>query len=213
MRKHVSLIPLAVLSVALLATACSDANEPLAPMRSGTSASNPLGGMTEWTGGVGSTVSSTLLPPIERTTPLAEDVTWSFDAGPLGATSSNAAVGLTIAIPAGALTSVQRVTITALAGDAVAYKFDPHGLVFERKVQLTQSIKGTTADEELLPALCGAYFATDRLELTADGLASVTELLSAVVDPFGRIVSFYIEHFSGYIVASGRTETEESPYP
>jgi len=50
----------------------------------------------------------------------------------------------------------------------------------------------------------GAYFSTDRLQTTSEGLAVVTELLPALSSSLTRTVSFGVEHFSGYIVASGR---------
>jgi hypothetical protein len=143
-----------------------------------------------------------LVAPVQRATPLASDVSWSFSAGPGGATSTNSSVGLTIAIPSGALSSTQTITVTALAGSPVAYKFEPHGLVFAKKAYLTQDLRKTTSGILNL-LLSGAYFSTDRLEVNSSGLALVTEILSAVVNPLSRTVSFGIQHFSGYIVASG----------
>jgi len=94
----------------------------------------------------------------------------------------------------------------------VAYRFEPHGLVFARKVTLTQNLRGTTADGLLssLVPLSGAYFATDDLELDADGLANVTEIIPATLSLLTRKASFPIEHFSGYILASGRGSARES---
>lgn len=153
-----------------------------------------------------SRLGSFLVPPVVRSVELAADVTWSFYAGPNGATSSNSYVGLTIAIPRGALASTQRITVTALKGRPVAYKFEPHGLVFARPVILTQNLRGTSANALLQNPLSAGYFATDRVELS-DGLASVSELLSAVVLPGTSKVAFPIKHFSGYIVASGRAQS------
>jgi hypothetical protein len=209
MRKSVSTLCVFAVCAALFAAACSDAGQsvtaPEISERRAPASSLLDGALGDYDDGSGSTVAQ-LVSPIQRTIPLAQDVTWSFEAGPSGAVSVNPAVGLKIVIPDGALASREVITVTALAGPPVAYKFEPHGLVFQRSVTLTQSIKGTTADAELLPALCAGYFATDRLELTTDGLASVTELLSVLVNPFNRKATFSITHFSGYIVASGRTE-------
>src|SRR5687768_9866834 len=77
--------------------------------------------------------------PIERAMALAVDVTWSFTAGPDGAVSRNDEVGLTIIIPAGALDSTQTITVTALAGGPVAYRFAPH-LEFASAVGLVQDL-------------------------------------------------------------------------
>ena len=59
-----------------------------------------------------------------------------------------------------------------------------------------------------LPLLSGAYFATDRLEFSGD-LAVVTEILPAVGNLLTKTASFPIKHFSGYILASGRSGGDE----
>lgn len=201
----------AIAACVLPLVACSDV-QPTAPASSAVTSdvnrTNLLGGLLGGTTTLVGEVVDALVPPVERRVPLASDVTWSFWAGPLGATSSNASVGLTISIPRGALASTQRITVTALAGAPVAYKFEPHGLVFAKSSQLRQDLKGTTADGLLdLGLLYGAYFATDRLELTSGGLAVVTEIIPALTSLLTKTVSFPIEHFSGYIVASGRSRT------
>jgi len=188
--------------------ACSESTAPTsAPVTVGPEASQQklLGGLL---GTLTKTVSNLLVAPVERSRPLAEDVTWSFVAGPLGAVSSNPGVGLTVVVPPGALSSTKTITVTALEGSAVAYKFEPHGLVFDRKVMLTQDLR-LTSGGGLLGGLLGlgyrgAYFSTDRLQTTSEGLAVVTELLPALSSSLTRTVSFGVEHFSGYIVASGR---------
>jgi len=185
----------------ILSAACSDSSSPTSPRLASSTASGLLGGLTN-------TLTSLLVQPVQRTTPLPSDVTWSFVAGPGGATSTNSAVGLTVSIPPGALGSSKTITVTALAGSPIAYKFEPHGLVFAKKAYLTQSLVGTSAGLLNL-TLSGAYFATDNLELNAAGLASVTEIISALTNPFTRTVTFGVQHFSGYIVASGRSADPE----
>lgn len=207
MSKRRSKLTTYALAAALLATACSDAGQPLAPARThvGSGASEQLlGGII---GGVINTLTNLLVPPINRTTPLASDVRWTFTAGPGGATSSNAAVGLTIVVPAGALSTTQTITVTALAGAPVAYRFEPH-LQFSRKVYLTQNLRGTTAG--LLAPLNGAHFATDLLQLNPQGLAIVTELVPALANPLTRTATFGVGHFSGWILGSGRASEAES---
>jgi hypothetical protein len=195
----------------MVAVACTDSatTEPQA-IRQATPEENHLlggliGGLVGNDGLIGRLVNA-LIPPVHRNVPLPQDITWSFWAGPNGTSSNNAAVGLSIVIPRGAMTSTQLITVTALAGSPVAYKFEPHGLQFERPVLLTQNLRGTTVGGLLsLPILSGAYFATDRLELDENGLAAVTEILPALTSLLTKTVSFPIEHFSGYIVASGRS--------
>jgi hypothetical protein len=204
MSKRRSKLMTCVVAVVLLGTACSDAGQPFATAPKSVSSTgvapqeNLLGGVI---GGVINTVTSLLVPPVKRTTPLASDVVWTFTAGPAGAVSSNASVGLTIVIPPGALDATQTITVTALAGAPIAYKFEPH-IEFDRKVYLTQSLNGTTAG--LLSPLNGAHFSTDRLELNSSGLAVVTEIVPALTSLFTRTATFGVGHFSGWILGSGR---------
>lgn len=182
----------------LVVTACSDNSRPFAtaPLREVTTESqNLLGTVTE-------TVTSLLVAPLHRTTPLPSDVAWTFTAGPDGAVSSNPSVGLTVAVPPGALTSAQTITVTALAGSVVAYRFEPH-LEFERKVYLKQDLAGTNVG--LLSGLMfkGAHFPGDVPVLTADGLAVVDEIVPALLSFWTRSVTFGVKHFSGWLVASG----------
>ena len=193
------------LATAVVSSGCSEHSSFTAPERVARPEAALLGGLL---GGV----TSLLIPPVERTTPLAQDITWSFTVGPAGASSSNSVSGLTISVPSNAVSTSTTITVTALAGAPVAYRFEPHGLVFARKVTLTQNLRGTTADGLLssLVPLSGAYFATDDLELDADGLANVTEIIPATLSLLTRKASFPIEHFSGYILASGRGSARES---
>lgn len=148
-----------------------------------------------------------LIAPVTRTTPLSTDVTWTFTAGPAGAVSSNAAVGLTITIPAGALAADQQITVTALAGAPMAYGFSPH-LTFAQPVVLTQTLQGSSA-ASLLSILSGAHFAGDSLQLSATGLAKVSEIVPTMVDSLTQTAWFSVDHFSGWIIATGETSTDD----
>jgi hypothetical protein len=152
-------------------------------------------------------VGSGFVAPVERTVPLATAVTWTFIAGPAGVVSRNAAVGLAVIVPPGALTSVETITVTALEGSAVAYSFEPH-LDFERSVTLVQDLSGTRLAGSLLPPLViGAHFAGDLLEYT-NGLVGITETVPAFVSPLDGKVRFAVRHFTGWIAASGRDDEE-----
>lgn len=204
-------------SFASVGVACSDSAAPsTAPLTAAPEASQQalLGGLL---GTLTQTVAGLLVAPIERVTPLADDVSWSFTAGPGGAASFNPGVGLWIVVPPNAMSSTQTITVTALQGADVAYKFEPHGLVFSRKVLLTQDLRGTTGSGLLsgllsLSSLQAGYFPTDRPETTSGGLVKVTQLLPALSSTLSNTVTFGIQHFSGYIVASGRSRDSESAY-
>lgn len=191
MRKALAVLSLGAVSV--LGVACHDVVQPAA--NTFDRAGNP------------SALLSLLIAPVQRATPLAQDVTWSFTAGPNGGFSSDASTGLTVSIPSGALPDDVTITVTALAGSNVAYRFEPHGLLFSRSAYLTQDLTKTTANLLSGLTLSGAYFATDTLEISASGLALVTEVLSAVTNPLTLTATFPIQHFSGYILASGRTDS------
>lgn len=180
---------------------CSDATSPTASSMNSVQAvpQNLLG-----LDGLLGTVTGLLIPPVTRNTPLADDVVWTFTAGPAGAVSSNSAVGLTIVIPAYALSSTQTITVRALKGSAVAYSFEPH-LTFARTVSLTQNLRGTSVGGLLsLPVLSGAHFDGDVPVYTSDGLALVSEVVPSVTGLLTKTTTFGVGHFSGWIVASGR---------
>jgi hypothetical protein len=198
-----------LIAVAVVLAGCGDVLQPPSPL-AGVNTSAGL--LSDGTASVEESVASVgeiLVAPLHRTAALPADVSWSFTVGPSGGTSSHAATGLTISVPRGALSSTVTITVTALAGTPVAYGFAPHGLVFAKKVQLSQSLSGL--DVGLVSSLLfqGAHFAGDEPAYT-DGLALVTETVSAHVNLLSRTVSFPIEHFSGWIVATGRSGGEES---
>jgi hypothetical protein len=118
--------------------------------------------------------------------------------------SSNSSVGLTVIIPFGALSSNQTITVTALAGDAIAYRFEPH-LTFSKNVTLSQNLAGT--DVNLLSGLLleGGHFPDDTLAFTGL-LALVDETVPANILSFllSNTAVFKVGHFSGWILASGR---------
>jgi hypothetical protein len=144
---------------------------------------------------------------VQRVTPLDSDVTWSFTAGPLGGSSTNSVTGLTITVPAGALASTETITVTALAGSAAAYRFEPH-LEFAKKVRLEQSASHLNIAGLLLP-MWGAHFDGSAPELLG-GILSVTEQVPAVLSILSGKVRFDVSHFSGWIFASGNGSPPDS---
>ena len=204
MRRNRIALSIVAVATAVVVAGCAERASLTAPERHAGQEQALLGGL------LGS-VSSLLIPPLERNTPLAQDISWSFTVGPSGAVSSNAASGLTITVPAYAVASATTITVTALAGDAVAYRFAPHGLQFARKVYLTQNLQGTSAGGLLsLPLISGAYFGTDSLVVDSDGLVSVLEVVPASVSLLTKKATFPIEHFSGWIYGTGRGSRDGS---
>jgi hypothetical protein len=105
-------------------------------------------------------------------------------------------------IPPGALDQNVKITVTAFKGKPVAYGFSPH-LEFDKKVSITQSLRNTSCG--LLTCLLGvkgAHFAGDRPTYSG-GLAIVDEVVSGLLSTLTRQFTFGVNHFSGWIVASG----------
>jgi len=181
--------------------ACSDASRTVAPptavSANGQTANGLLGDVL---GTLTRTVTGLLgAAPLTRSTALENDVSWTFTATRYGAISSNSAVGLTITVPPGAVDAPTTFTVTALKGSAVAYAFEPHA-EFDQKVVLTQNLRNTNVG--LLTRLYGAHFEGDRLEFSG-GLVRVTEVVPALLSFLTKTASFGVDHFSGWIVASG----------
>lgn len=185
-------------------SACVDTSVLPTGLRSVARDAQPLGGVLDETL---SDVGEILVAPLHRTVPLSQPITWSFTVGPSGASSTSAETGLTVSVPADAVSETMTITVTALEGGAVAYRFAPHGFRFANRVRLTQSLSGL--ETGLLSNLLvqGAHFAGDE-PVMVDGLAVVTETVSASLNLLENSVWFPIRHFSGWIVASGRSEDD-----
>ena len=90
------------------------------------------------------------------------------------------------------------------AGKIVAYDFQPHGTTFAVPVQIEQPTLGTnlmkwTPTQNIL----GAYFSS--LNQTA-GTGEVTEFRPTFVSADKAWIKFTVDHFSGYMVSTGREE-------
>ena len=155
--------------------------------------------------GVVRDTAGTSVRPVQREAALAADASWSFDAGPDGAVGRDVVTGLTVVIPKGAVSQPTRITVTALRGSSIAYRFEPHGLQFAAPVVLTQSLQGLKLQRNALglPSIIGGYFSEDSLMLDpATGTVRVRELLPVWMDANGRNIRLNVQHFSGYTVAS-----------
>lgn len=87
-----------------------------------------------------------------------------------------------------------------MAGDKLAYEFEPHGLKFTLPLVMTQNLTKTDASGGLLGLLNlkVGYFPDDK------NVTSVTELLGVQLDLLNQTAITTLWHFSGYIVAVGR---------
>ena len=122
--------------------------------------------------------------------------------------------GITVKVPSGAVSAPTRFTVTALAGDLVAYEFEPHGIQFARPLEAAQELRVTTlgnnghnSTEVALSELRAAYFPTTQSLDFDRGVARVLEFEPTTIDLHGHEVRWEIRHFSGYMVSSGRYAT------
>ena len=144
-------------------------------------------------------VGSLLVSVVQRTLPLAQNYTATATIGTAGGTIRIPEAGLTLTFPAGAVSAPVSVRATALAGSNVAYRFEPHGLVFLKEPTVAQDLSLTGVVGQLLTAqLEGGYFA-DESQLGA-GTVVVNETRPATLDLLRLRTTFTIRHFSGYAV-------------
>lgn len=138
--------------------------------------------------------------PAVRVHPLPENPTRSADIGPAGGELYLPQAGLTLVVPPGAVSQLTHFSVTPLAGQAVAYEFEPHGTHFNVPLTLRQDLRGIA--RRAGGHYVGAYFKNSS-QVDPRGRSSlVDELLNANVNPLGE-VEIQISHFSGYMLAWG----------
>ena len=196
LNSHRRISALAVVALALFA-ACSA--EPTSPPAPGASAPTHV-----LLGGVTSAVNNLLtsLPSVQRNVPLASSITVTRTIGVAGGTLSIPQAGVTVTVPAGALSASTVVTMTARAGSLIAYDFTPHGITFAKPLVLTQSLSGTNATILNAPLLKLGYYTDPSLLTALEGL--VSELIGGNVYMLSWNFTANIKHFSGYMVGIGR---------
>jgi hypothetical protein len=201
------------------AGACSTADTPLTP-RMAPDATAPHARKIPATDSLMMLTSHTFSDTanvLAWTTPLAADVTVSATIGSAGGSLKIDAVGGKIDIPSGALSQATTITMTARAGSAVAYEFGPHGTTFAKPVKIQQDLRLTVAhtDPTLLQGSYGGYFDTALSAAFLDSTQTrvrVKETQIGYLESNGTQLKFYIDHFSGYLVSTGRSRTAESSY-
>jgi hypothetical protein len=182
MRRHA---PRALVAATLFAAlgGCSDPVTPAAS-RAPDDASHAL-------------VSGILMSVVQRTVPLTQSYAASATIGTAGGSIRIPQAGFTITFPAGAVSAPVTVRATALAGSNVAYRLEPHGLVFQREPVIAQDLSLTGVVGQLLTAGLAGGYVPDESTL-AGGTAVVTETRPATVDLLRLRMTFTIRHFSAY---------------
>jgi hypothetical protein len=144
------------------------------------------------------------MPGLQRTSPLAADITVSQTIGSTGGTLSIPAAGVTVVVPYGALSAPTLITMTARKGSLVAYDFAPHGITFAKPLVFTQKLQGTTASLLNSSFLQLGYYSDPSLLTAVGGL--VSELLGGNVNLLTWTYTGTIKHFSGYMMGCGLAE-------
>jgi hypothetical protein len=155
-------------------------------------------------------VTKTLLTSVTgllRSSPQPE-LTRSITVGSEGGVLNIPETGLRLTIPRGAVRYTTKITVKSIAGLTVAYDFEPHGIKFAVPLEFSQDLAGTNVKEGTV--LTGGYFASTTQLFSWLGLANVNETLPARVVN-GR-AEFGINHFSGYMVSTGRSSQPESDF-
>jgi len=134
--------------------------------------------------------------------------TASATIGPRGGVLTLASAGLTVIVPAGALSKTTTLSVTARAGQLLSYEFQPHGTQFAVPLQVIQDISGTELSNRSAKSLRAVYFASDSQVDDAQGFVTPTEVMNVSVDQARGEASFQIHHFSGYMFATGDDMTD-----
>ena len=187
---------LSLVTVALSPSACNDDG------MTGTSAlRSPRAAV------VTTTDTATSVSLLTRTKPLLRDVTYSVSINGNGGMINIPEAGLQIRVPSGAVKGEKpvRFTVTAVAGDAVAYKFGPHGMKFTKPLYATQDLSFTTYDGTGSTAMSAGYFASDSDLDVSRRTAKISESFPTDIVATGSRVHWDIPHFSGYIIATGKS--------
>jgi hypothetical protein len=138
---------------------------------------------------------------LTRTTPLANELRVVATIGSAGGTISIPQTGLTVNVPAGAVSRATQITVTAPRGAGVWYEFGPSGTRFAAPLTLTQDLRATNA---LRGATFEAGYFVDGTLDHVRGTAPVKEFLPVTMNGTATALSFKVTHFSGYMVSTGR---------
>lgn len=151
-----------------------------------------------------------LTPVLQRSRPLPADITVRTRIGPEGGTIAIPEAGFKVVVPYGAVKEPVDFVATAVAGRAVAYRFDPHGITFAKPLVATQELRGTEWIGLPLLNMRAGYFKDDSQLDTRRALVQLDELLPLTLDLLRLQVRFRIEHFSGYVISTGRSAPASS---
>jgi hypothetical protein len=190
-------------AVALIAVAIGCGDPPSTPMRP--SSATP--------GRAAYTLSTNSLTPaigLLRTQPLLNNVVVVKVLSNGGGGIDVPGTDFQLQVPNGAFSAkTMTFTITAYAGNTVAYDFQPHGFVFLKPLQAVQQLGHTNWKTLNLPPgyypnWAGGYFADPSQINMTTGQALINEFMPGGISVGGATMTWSIPHFSGYMVSTGR---------
>jgi hypothetical protein len=126
-----------------------------------------------------------------------------------GATLLLPGADFTLTIPAGALGEPTAITVTAKAGDFVAYEMQPHGLRFMKPVIAVQGLSTTAIyGTDAANSVRSAYLAEGMENIGGNDLATPVEVEASTTifhgaKPVAESHEWVLNHFSRYILISG----------
>ncbi len=210
-RAATPVLALGTAAVTAALAACSES--PTAP----TSTAPPIAARTLPLGvshSTSSTTTSSTTTPVQgllRTATLAQTVVVTKYLPEGGGGINVPGTDFQLQVPNGAIPGGQGMTftITAYAGNVVAYDFQPHGVVFLKPLKAVQQLGHTNWKSLHLPAgyypsTDGGYFADASQVDFITGQALVDEFMLGGVDVGGATMTWAVPHFSGYMVSMGR---------
>ena len=146
---------------------------------------------------------------LSRGSVLAEPVTVSAVIGSEGGTIEMPQTGLTVVVPRGAVEEELTFTITTVPGDMLAYEFGPHGTEFRKPLRMTQRLDLTGWASVGRPGRMEAgYFESAEDLDVEEGEIRVKSFLPVIVDPGMQTARFKVKHFSGYMLSTGRRNSQ-----
>jgi hypothetical protein len=137
----------------------------------------------------------------------ARSATSASVSGVIGAEGGSIAItgGARLIVPRGAVSGPVTFRMTRLPGRIVAYDFQPHGIRFAVPVQIEHPIAGVIMQGVTASSIQGAYFASTTALDQSSATAQVSEFRPTLVAIDRGYVRFSADHFSGYMVSTGRS--------
>jgi len=142
-------------------------------------------------------------PGLTWSVPLGTGLTVTKLMGPAGGWLTIPQSGGALFVPEGALADTVTITMSVHNGRVVAYDFAPHGITFLRPLFLYQKLTHTSLTHAAASKLSLGYYPDSA---TVDNAGAViTEKNEGWFNRADDSFTSWIGHFSGYMVATGRS--------